>query len=105
MYGDLESNSVPYLIGSPHSKIDTQPLGSPIHRRVKLPADFCLPHKIQSQVSISVDIRVMVFTKTIVAVAGLLSKRIRKRAEKSGKVGPQTIESNEINVIGKTLNQ
>ena len=39
------------------------------------------------------------------AVAGLLSKRIRKRAEKSGKLGPQTVESNEINMIEKTLNQ
>ena len=38
-------------------------------------------------------------------VAGLLSKRIRKRAEKSGKLGPQTVESNEINVMEKTLNQ
>jgi hypothetical protein len=38
-------------------------------------------------------------------VAGLLSKRIRKRAEKSGKLGPQNIESNEINVMEKTLNQ
>ena len=38
-------------------------------------------------------------------VAGLLSKRIRKRAEKSGKLGPQIVESNEINVMGKTLNQ
>ena len=38
-------------------------------------------------------------------VAGLLSKRIRKRAEKSGKLGPQTFESNEINMIEKTLNQ
>ena len=38
-------------------------------------------------------------------VAGLLSKRIRKRAEKSGKLGPQTFESNEINVMEKTLNQ
>ena len=47
----------------------------------------------------------MVFTKTIVAVAGLLSKRIRKRAEKSGRLGLQTVESNEINMIGKTLNQ
>jgi 5,10-methenyltetrahydromethanopterin hydrogenase len=39
------------------------------------------------------------------AVAGLLSKRIRKRAEKSGKLGRQTVESNEINVMEKTLNQ
>jgi hypothetical protein len=39
------------------------------------------------------------------AVAGLLPKRIRKRAEKSGKLGPQIIESNEINVMEKTLNQ
>jgi hypothetical protein len=39
------------------------------------------------------------------AVAGLLSKRIRKRAEKGGKLGPQTVESNEINVMEKTLNQ
>jgi hypothetical protein len=39
------------------------------------------------------------------AVAGLLSKRIRKRAEKSGKLGPQTVHSNEINVMEKTLNQ
>jgi hypothetical protein len=38
------------------------------------------------------------------AVAGLLSKRIRKRAEKSGNLGPQTVESNEINVMEKTLN-
>ena len=38
-------------------------------------------------------------------VAGLLSKRIRKRAEKSGKLGPQGVESNEINVMEKTLNQ
>jgi hypothetical protein len=43
--------------------------------------------------------------KTQHAVAGLLSKRIRKRAEKSGKLGPQTIESNETNRMGKTLNQ
>src|SRR6516162_3336625 len=33
------------------------------------------------------------------AVAGLLSKRIRKRVEKSGKLGPQNIDSNEINVM------
>ena len=39
------------------------------------------------------------------AVAGLLSKSIRKRAEKSGKLGTQTVESNEINMIEKTLNQ
>jgi len=39
------------------------------------------------------------------AVAGLLSKRIRKRAEKSGKLGTQAVESNEINVMEKTLNQ
>ena len=39
------------------------------------------------------------------AVAGLLSKRIRKRAEKSGKLGRQTVEYNEINVMEKTLNQ
>ena len=43
--------------------------------------------------------------KTGHAVAGLLSKRIRKRAEKCGKLGPQNIESNEINVMEKTLNQ
>jgi hypothetical protein len=39
------------------------------------------------------------------AVADLLPKRIRKRAEKSGKLGPQTVESNGINMMGKTLNQ
>ena len=39
------------------------------------------------------------------AVAGLLPKRIRKRAEKSGKLGPQNGDSNEINMIEKTLNQ
>jgi hypothetical protein len=39
------------------------------------------------------------------AVADLLSKRSRKRAEKSGKLGSQTTESNEINMIEKTLNQ
>jgi hypothetical protein len=39
------------------------------------------------------------------AVAGLLPKRIRKRAEKSGKLGPQVVESNEINMMVKTLNQ
>ena len=40
------------------------------------------------------------------AVAGLLSKRIRKRAGKSGKLGRQTVESsNGINVMEKTLNQ
>jgi hypothetical protein len=38
-------------------------------------------------------------------VAGLLSKSTWKRAEKSGKRGPQTVESNEINVMEKTLNQ
>jgi len=38
-------------------------------------------------------------------VAGLLSKRIRKRAEKSGKLGPQNIDSNQINMMEKTLNQ
>jgi len=38
-------------------------------------------------------------------VAGLLSKRIRKRAEKSGKRSPENIDSNEINVMEKTLNQ
>jgi hypothetical protein len=38
-------------------------------------------------------------------VAGFLSKRIRKRAEKSGKLGPQAVESNEINVMEKILNQ
>jgi hypothetical protein len=43
--------------------------------------------------------------KTQHAVAGLLSKRIRKRAEKSRNLGPQTVESNEINMIEKTLNQ
>jgi hypothetical protein len=43
--------------------------------------------------------------KTLHAVAGLLPKRIRKRAEKSGKLGPQTFESNGINMMGKTLNQ
>jgi len=43
--------------------------------------------------------------KTQHAVAGLLPKRIRKRAEKSGKLGTQTVESNEINMIEKTLNQ
>jgi len=35
----------------------------------------------------------------------LLSKRVRKRAEKSGKLGPQIVESNEINLMEKTLNQ
>jgi len=39
------------------------------------------------------------------AVTGLLPKRIRKRAEKSGKLGTQTVESNEINMMEKTLNQ
>jgi hypothetical protein len=39
------------------------------------------------------------------AVAGLLPKRIRKRAEKSGKLGPQNIDSNQINMMEKTLNQ
>jgi len=39
------------------------------------------------------------------AVAGLLPKRIRKRAEKSGKRCPQNVDSNKINVMEKTLNQ
>jgi hypothetical protein len=44
-------------------------------------------------------------TETQSAVAGLLSKRNRKKAEKSGKLGAQTIESNETNMMEKTLNQ
>jgi hypothetical protein len=39
------------------------------------------------------------------AVADLLSKRSRKKAEKSGKLGAQTIESNKTNRMEKTLNQ
>jgi integrase len=39
------------------------------------------------------------------AVADLLSKRPRKSPEKSGKCGTQTIESSEISVLEKTLNQ
>lgn len=38
-------------------------------------------------------------------VAGLLSKKRRKSAEKSGKRDKQTIESNEISSFAKTLNQ
>jgi hypothetical protein len=38
-------------------------------------------------------------------VAGLLPKRTWQRAEKSGKLGAQSVESNEINVMVKTLNQ
>jgi hypothetical protein len=38
-------------------------------------------------------------------VAGLLPKRIRQRAEKSGKRCPQNVDSNEINMMEKTLNQ
>jgi hypothetical protein len=38
-------------------------------------------------------------------VAGLLSKRTWQSTEKSGKRCPQNIESNEINVMEKTLNQ
>jgi hypothetical protein len=39
------------------------------------------------------------------AVAGLLSEKSRESAENSGKRGAQIIESNEINVLAKTLNQ
>jgi integrase len=39
------------------------------------------------------------------AVAALLSKKTRKRPEKSGKRGTQVLESNEIKVLEKTLNQ
>jgi hypothetical protein len=56
----------------------------------------------------SSGIRVVLHNKsaeTQSAVAGLLSKRIRKRAENSGKLGPQTTESNETNMLEKTLNQ
>jgi hypothetical protein len=38
-------------------------------------------------------------------VAGLLPKRMRKSTEISGKRGTQTIETNEINALVKTLNQ
>jgi len=38
-------------------------------------------------------------------VAGLLPETSRQSTEKSGKLGAQTIESNEINVMEKTLNQ
>jgi hypothetical protein len=38
-------------------------------------------------------------------VAGLLQERMRKSPEKSGKRRPQTIESNEISALVKTLNQ
>jgi hypothetical protein len=44
-------------------------------------------------------------TETQRAVADLLSKRIRKTPEKSGKLGTQIIESSEISVLEKTLNQ
>ena len=39
------------------------------------------------------------------AVADLLSKRTRKRAEKSGKRRTQNVESSEISALEKTLNQ
>ena len=39
------------------------------------------------------------------AVAGLLSKKPRKSPEKSGKHGTQVVESSEIKVLVKTLNQ
>jgi hypothetical protein len=38
-------------------------------------------------------------------VAGLLSKKSRKSAEKSGKRGTQIVETNEISPLEKTLNQ
>jgi integrase len=38
-------------------------------------------------------------------VAGLLSKKSRESPEKSGKRGTQTIETNEISSLAKTLNQ
>jgi len=38
-------------------------------------------------------------------VAGLLPETSRQITEKSGKLGPQNIDSNEINVMEKTLNQ
>jgi len=38
-------------------------------------------------------------------VAGLLPKRTWQRAEKSGKRCPQNVDSNEINMMEKTLNQ
>jgi len=46
-----------------------------------------------------------VLEKVAQTVAGLLSKRSRKSAAKSGKRGPQKIESNEIDMMEKTLNQ
>jgi len=38
-------------------------------------------------------------------VAGLLPETSRQSTEKSGKLGPQNIDSNGINVMEKTLNQ
>jgi hypothetical protein len=40
-----------------------------------------------------------------VSVADLLPKRTRQGPEISGKRGTQTVESNEINILEKTLNQ
>jgi hypothetical protein len=43
--------------------------------------------------------------KVAQTVAGLLPKRTWQRAEKSGKRYPQNVDSNEINMMEKTLNQ
>jgi hypothetical protein len=94
MYEDLENNSVPYLIGSPHSKIDTQLLGSQIHRRVTLPADFCLASQNSIASKDSLDLGPWCLRKPL----WLLPVCCRKEAGK-GRKSPENSARKPLNLM------